>query len=250
MTSTTASPIKSIASERESFWEQIAAELTAAISKGIYQPGQRLPTEHSLAEQFGVNRHTIRRSLSSLCSQGLLRVIQGSGTYVEEFAVDLLLTKRTRLHQSLEQAGLKGGLQVVKSQTVVASADLAHKLKVQVRSKLLLIQTLGEASNFPLSVSERYFPLPRFSGLETRVLQTGSITAAFSACGVADYTRLTSRITADMPKIELAGLLKQSATRPVLLVESVNIDTQGMPIEFAKTWFAGDRVSLTVTTHE
>jgi GntR family phosphonate transport system transcriptional regulator len=250
MTSTTASPIKSIASERESFWEHIAAELTAAISKGAYQPGQRLPTEHSLAEQFGVNRHTIRRSLSSLCSQGLLRVVQGSGTYVEEFAVDLLLTKRTRLHQSLEQAGLKGGLQVVKSQTVVANSDLAHKLQVPVRSKLLLIQTLGEASNFPLSVSERYFPLPRFSGLETSVLQTGSITAAFSACGVADYTRLTSRITADMPKIELAGLLKQSATRPVLLVESVNIDTQGIPIEFAKTWFVGDRVSLTVNTHE
>jgi GntR family phosphonate transport system transcriptional regulator len=250
MTFTSISSLKSVASERESFWEQIATEITAAISNGTYLPGQRLPTEHSLANQFGVNRHTIRRSLSNLCSQGLLRVIQGSGTYVEEFAVDLLLTKRTRLHQSLEQAGLKGGLQVLKSQTVVASTDLAHKLKVPVRTKLLLMQTIGEASNFPLSVSERYFPLPRFSGLEASVLQTGSITAAFSACGVADYTRLTSRITADMPKVELAGLLKQPATRPVLLVESVNIDAQGVPIEFATTWFAGDRVSLTVNTHE
>lgn len=250
MTLTNISSIKTVAAEKESFWERIAAELTAAISNGTYQPGQRLPTEHSLASQFGVNRHTIRRSLSNLCSQGLLRVIQGSGTYVEDFAVDLLLTKRTRLHQSLEQAGLKGGLQMMKSQAMVANADLAQKLKVPVRSRLLLMQTSGEAMNSPLGISERYFPLPRFAGIDTIVLQTGSITAAFKACGVADYTRLTSRITADMPNAELAGLLKQPATRPVLLVESVNVDMQGVPIEFAKTWFAGDRVSLTVNTHE
>ena len=59
---------------RDSFWTRIAAELAEAIGSGVYPPGQRLPSEHALAEQFGVNRHTIRRSLASLCSQGLARI--------------------------------------------------------------------------------------------------------------------------------------------------------------------------------
>jgi GntR family phosphonate transport system transcriptional regulator len=65
---------------RESFWLRIATQISDAISRGIYPPGKRLPSEHSLAEQFGVNRHTIRKSLASLASQGLVRVTQGSGT--------------------------------------------------------------------------------------------------------------------------------------------------------------------------
>ena len=63
---TTASPSRPA---RDSFWTRIATELADAIGSGTYAPGERLPSEHALAEQFGVNRHTIRRSLASLCSQ-------------------------------------------------------------------------------------------------------------------------------------------------------------------------------------
>jgi GntR family phosphonate transport system transcriptional regulator len=45
-------------------------------------------------------------------------------------------------------------------------------------------------------------------------------------------------------------LLCQVQARPVLLVSSVNVDPSGVPIEYALTWFAGDRVSLTVKNDE
>lgn len=232
---------------RDSFWTRIATELAEAIARGVYPPGERLPSEHALAEQFGVNRHTIRRSLASLSSQGLLRVTQGSGTYVEEFAVELVLAKRTRHHQNMALAGLRGGLRVLDASTVRASAAQARALQVPVRSMLLRLRVLGEAEQQPLHVGERFFPLPRFAKLETVVRDTGSITAAFAAHGVDDYTRHESRITAQMPEPEVAAQLRQSVARPVLLVESVNVDTGAQPIEFARTWFAGDRITVTVT---
>ena len=252
MTSTTSSPALELAARapRDSFWTRIAAELAEAIARGVYPPGERLPSEHALAEQFGVNRHTIRRSLASLSSQGLLRVTQGSGTYVEEFAVDLMLAKRTRHHQSMALAGMRGALRVLGSETVRATAAQARALQVPTRSALLRLQVLREAEQQPLLVGERFFPLPRFAQLEAVVRETGSITAAFAAHGVADYTRQESRITAQMPAPEVAAQLRQPATRPVLFVESVNVDTEGVPIEFARTWFAGDRVTLTVTHDE
>jgi GntR family phosphonate transport system transcriptional regulator len=235
---------------RDSFWTRIAAELAEAIGSGIYAPGQRLPSEHALAEQFGVNRHTIRRSLASLCTQGLVRITQGSGTYVEDFAVDLVLGKRTRHKQGLAQAGLRGSLVVLHEQVLPATAEVAKALQVPVRSKVLLLRVVGEAEGQPLHVSERYFPLPRFQGLATVVRDTGSITAGFAAHGVADYTRRESRITADLPNAQVAADLRQPASRPVLLVESLNVDPAGVPIEWARAWFAGDRVKLTIAHDE
>lgn len=255
MTATThTQPLASHASAarpaRNSFWIRIAAELAEAIGSGVYPPGQRLPSEHALAGQFGVNRHTIRRSLASLCNQGLVRITQGSGTYVEDFAVDLALGKRMRHQQGLAQVGLRGSLVVLDEQSVRATTALAKALQLPARSPLLALRVIGQAEGQPLHVSERYFPLPRFANMATVVRETGSITAGFSAHGVPDYTRHESRITAELPNAEVAAELRQPITRPVLLVESLNVDLAGAPIEWARTWFAGDRVKLTITHDE
>lgn len=231
---------------RDTFWMRIASDLAESIASGLYGPGQRLPTERTLAEQFGVNRHTIRRSLASLCSQGLLRSTQGSGTYVEDFAVDLVLSKRTRHSQNLELVGRRGGLTVLSAETLSAPAHVASRLKLNSKQKVLRLDVLGEADGHALSVSERFFPAQRFPRLEEVVRATGSITEAFAAHGLSDYTRQESRITAEMPSAALAVQLKQSPQRPVLRVESLNVDCEGVPIESAVAWFPSDRVSLTV----
>ncbi len=235
---------------RASVWAGIANQLADAIGRGEYPPGERLPSEHALAEAFGVHRHTVRRALAALMQRGLVRATQGSGTFVEDFAVDLVLGKRTRHRQSLDQAGVRGGLRVLAGQEVAAGRGEAQALGVRAGSRLLHLRVLGEGAGQPLHVSERWFPLPRFAGLREQVEATGSITQAFRALGVADYTRRESRISARMPDPAVAELLRQPVTRPALLVTSVNVDPAGKPIEFATTWFAGDRVTLTVHDDE
>ncbi len=231
---------------RASMWSAIATQLAQAIGRGEYPPGQRLPSEHALAQAFGVNRHTVRRALADLMQRGLVRSEQGSGTFVEDFAVDLALGKRTRHRQSLDQAGVRGGLRVLGGQVVAAGRDEARALGLRTGSRVLRLQVLGEGAGQPLHVSERWFPLPRFDGLQALVEASGSITEAFRALGVDDYTRRESRVSARMPEADVAEWLRQPVTRPALLVTSVNVDHTGKPIEFATTWFAGDRVTLTV----
>jgi GntR family transcriptional regulator, phosphonate transport system regulatory protein len=230
----------------KSFWARITNELADAIGRGIYAPGQRLPSEHFLAAQFGVNRHTIRRSLASLGQLGVVRSTQGSGTYVEEFAVDLMLSKRTRHRQNLAHVGLPGGMRLLTSAAIGAKADVAKALETKTGQRVLHLQVLGDGGGQPLHFSDRYFPLPRFAGLDEHLRESGSITQAFATLGVADYTRRQSRISARMPTAEVAGQLRQTATRPALYVSSVNVDLDGTPIEYARTWFAGDRVTLAV----
>jgi len=232
--------------ERESVWSSIAERLTQDIASGQHPPGARLPTEHMLAQQFGANRHTVRRALSSLAVRGLVRMVQGSGTFVEDFAMDVALGRRTRHSENLLAAGVDGALQVTGRLHLRATAEIARALQLPARSRVLQVDVLGQASGRPILFSQRWFPLPRFDGLAEGVEQTGSITRAFAALGVTDYTRRESRIAAVLPDASVAQVLLQPALRPVLQVHSVNVDPQGAPIEYAVAWFAGDRVTLTV----
>ena len=73
-----------------------------------------------------------------------------------------------------------------------------------------------------------------------------SVTAALSACGLSDFTRAETRITAKLANPLLALHLRLAEGAALLRSVAVNIDAAGQPVEFGQTWFAGDRVSLTV----
>ncbi|MCA0991329.1 GntR family transcriptional regulator [Pseudalkalibacillus hwajinpoensis] len=51
------------------------------ISNGEIQPGDQLPTENELVEQFGVSRHTIRRAFTNLEHEGYIDRGRGKGTF-------------------------------------------------------------------------------------------------------------------------------------------------------------------------
>jgi GntR family phosphonate transport system transcriptional regulator len=233
-----------------SVWSRIEQYLAGEIARGAHLPGERLPAEHVLAQTFGVNRHTVRQALASLATKGLVRVTQGSGTYVEDFAVDLALGKRTRHSQNLASAGLTGTLRLLHASPCRANTLCAKWLQVPSGTTLMRLITVGDARGRPITYSERFFPQERFAGIAEVLRATGSVTKALAEHGVTDYTRRESHITAQMPAAEVAQHLAQPPSRAVLYVESVNVDPAGQPVEYARTYFCGDRVKLVVRADE
>jgi GntR family phosphonate transport system transcriptional regulator len=76
---------------------------------------------------------------------------------------------------------------------------------------------------------------------------TGSVTAAFAAHGIDDYTRARTEITAKPADATLAAQLRLSPGAPILRSVGVNVDRRGRSaLEYGRTWFAGDRVTLTL----
>lgn len=64
-------------------YQYVAEEIAKAIRSGAYAPGQRLPSERDLADQFGVSRPTVREAMIALDIQGLVEPRHGSGIYVQ-----------------------------------------------------------------------------------------------------------------------------------------------------------------------
>src|SRR5579875_3587645 len=71
---------------RERLTDQTADALREYIIENRLEPGTRLPAETSLAGSLGVSRNVLRQAVASLQNLGMLRVEQGSGTYVADVA--------------------------------------------------------------------------------------------------------------------------------------------------------------------
>jgi LacI family transcriptional regulator len=59
-------------------------KLCSDIVKGVYKPGEKLPTEKELAEIFGASRPTIGKAMRDLQQKGLITRKQGQGTFVKQ----------------------------------------------------------------------------------------------------------------------------------------------------------------------
>lgn len=226
-------------------WRQIGEALAEDIRRKLYGPGEQLPPESELALRFAVNRHTVRRAMSELEQSGLVRIEQGRGTFVQEHAIDYAIARRTRFSQNLASQGMRGHTEVVSSQ-VARLPEVARHLGLARTAEVLHVQVVGKAEGRPIDVAEHYFDYRRFSRLEDQLREHQSISRALAECGIVDYTRKWSRITAALPTAPVARLLNQPKTRPVLQVEALNVDIDGEPMQYSMTRFAGDWVQLTV----
>ena len=227
-------------------WRQIERRLREEIDAGALSPGEKLPTEQMLARRFGVNRHTVRRALGVLVGEGVVRVEQGRGAFLQEEIVEYALGLRTRFSENIRRQEREPGGRLIDAVELPAEAAAARALELPLGTPLLALATLREADGLPISYARHFVPLTRFPRLAEAYLELGSMTGAFARCGVSDYTRKWTRLVARLPSGEEARHLRQPATTPVLQSEAVNIDDKGRPIEFGIAAFAGRRVQILV----
>lgn len=231
---------------RDAVWSAIARTLRAELAAGHYRPGDRLPTEAELAVRFGVNRHTVRHALAVLAEAGLVHPRRGAGVFVAARPTEYPLGQRVRFHQNVLAAGQVPSRRITRTETRPADADEAQTLRLRAGDPVLVVEGISLADGQPLAAFRSVFPAARFPGLAEAIRAEGSITRALAACGLADYTRAGTRLTAQLADPVLALALQVKPGAAVLRSEAVNVDGAGRPVEHGTTWFAGERVTLTV----
>ena len=231
---------------RTPVWKSIAITLIDDIAQGRYETGTKLPAEAQLAERFGVNRHTVRRALADMAEQGLVHARRGAGVFVAAKPTDYPVGKRIRFHQNIRRAGRVPSKKVLRLEVLAADAREADALDLEPGDPVVVYEGLSYADDHPVALARTVFPAERLPGILDALDAHESITAALNACGVEDYTRRETRITAKLATATQALHLRTSEGAPILRTTGISDDANGTPIEFGRTWFAGDRVTLTV----
>lgn len=65
-------------------YEQIVQQVVESIHKGVMKPGNQLPPERELAQQFGVSRTAVREAVKALREKGLVEAYPGRGTFITD----------------------------------------------------------------------------------------------------------------------------------------------------------------------
>ncbi|OAN85755.1 phosphonate metabolism transcriptional regulator PhnF [Sulfitobacter geojensis] len=229
-------------------WKAIANALRSDLAEGRYTPGDKLPTEAALADRFGVNRHTVRHGVSVLVDEGLVRTRRGAGAFVAATPTDYPIGNRVRFHENLIAAGRRPEKRMLALDERAATVGEAQALQIKAGDPVCAYNGLSLADGQPIAVFESLFPLGHLVGITDALRDTSSVTKALGIVGVGDYTRASTRLTAVRATATQAIHLQVAEGDPLLRSSGVNVAGQGRPVEYGRTWFVGDRVTLTLET--
>ena len=208
--------------------------------------GDRLPAEGELAARFAVNRHTLRRAVDELISQGLLERRHGVGIFITDQLLDYRVGTHTRFTQTLADIGISTDTRVIRKMITPAPAGVARNLALAADEPVLWMETLRLAGNLPFCVISHFLPVEPFG--EMLNAYTGGSLHQFLELNHGSLHRTESLVTAVLPQGDDAKLLGITQNRPVLRVKSLNVlDGVNTPVEYAITRFRADRIQLRIT---
>jgi len=227
-------------------WRQVADGIERAIADGRFAAGQRLPGETDIAETYRVNRHTVRRALATLAERGLVRAERGSGTYVEAQRLAYPLRSRTRFSEIVGAGGREPRGQLIEASEQLATRELARELGMSMGAPLIRIEALRSADRTPICISTSWLSGDRFPGAGRVFATNRSMTKLLAHYGIRDYRRGSTRITAAIADASDAARLDLALGRPVLVVDSTDVDTDGKPLVTKRSRFAAERVEFLI----
>jgi len=210
-------------------------EFTSAMS-----PGSPVPPERELAKRYGTSRTTVRQALAELVVEGRLLRMQGKGTFVAKPKVAQIL-ELASYTEGMRQHGLHPQTKILDIGYVTADEQLAGLLSVRPGGRVLRIHRLRLADGEPMSIDMSHLPARRFPGLRRQLERHASLYETLrTGYGIqlAEAEETIETVLADPHDARLLGV---DPGIPLLLLSRHAIDSTGQPVEWAQSWYRGDR---------
>lgn len=221
-------------------YEIVLQELSATISE--MSPGDQLPTEQQLAEQFGVSSMTVRRALEMLTKAKRIVGIRGKGTFVARPAV----TKRMTLASFTDSMRAAGS--VARAEVLAASMGRADGETAEwfgEASSVYHLERLRFGDEIPLCIDRSALPADIFPGLLGEDL-SGSLYEILMRKYGAGLSRAEARVSAVLPSADDADLLNIDPQVPCIRVISRGSTSDGVLAEVTTSLYRGDVYELLI----
>jgi GntR family transcriptional regulator len=126
------------------------------IQEGVWQPGQRIPTENELSKKYGVSKITVRQALAILAKEGRIERHAGRGTFVTERGFDHSFPTLSRISEYLPLGSGKK-IEVLELTLVLPSPDVNRHLRLEAGKRIFRIRRRIVSGNTPVVLQSIYF---------------------------------------------------------------------------------------------
>lgn len=231
-------------------YAQLREALLRELRAGGLAPGDRLPTESELRQRYRVSRATIRQALAELETEGVIRRVQGVGTFVAPPKIRHVPLLAGFAELAAGQ-GFAPSHRVLVSRTEQAPDDVAGELGLEAGAPCRYLRRLFLADGRAVGLAETWLPVAALRGhdalLDADRLATGSLYETLRAEPIAlalDHAVETiSPGAADAASAELLGCESHA---PVLLIRRITSTADGRAVESTRLVFAADRYEYRV----
>ncbi len=241
------------ANERIPLYYQLENVLREKITSGTVTPGERLPTESELIDQYGVSRITVRQALSALADDGLIERRQGSGTFVSQ--------RRTRKRKfddvkhftgsldELMDMGADSPVKVLEFNRIEANKHEAELLQVKIGAPVYVLKRLRLHDGKPYSLLVNYLPEEVGANLTEEELNSGTILRTIEAKTGFRLSEANQQIKAELSDPYVSNLLGIRVGSPLLSIERTVFTEEGKPVEFVHALYRSDIYGISVHMH-
>jgi len=227
-------------------YEEIYSALRTGIERGTYPFLSFLPSENSLADEFGISRNTVRKALQYLASQGYVQAMQGKG-------IQIIFRRHRTSHfllagiESLAEAGRRLGIEVrtrlLDSSTVTVDADLAQRSGLPEGASAIALKRLRSLDGRPAIVDHNMFLAEVVPRVPREAAESSIYAYLENELGVSivSSSRLATIEPADEEDLHYLDLGGQNC---VGVVESFSFDSSGVPFEYTRSRHAARTFSF------
>jgi GntR family transcriptional regulator len=225
---------------------QVRETLREVILDGTYEPGQRIPSQDELAEEFGVSRMTVRQGINELTEEGLLYRRHGVGTFVAQSRIDRDHTRLSNFFEDPAVQDLEPGLRLLDCRIIRADKHLAQALRIRAGDKVIRIDTLRLAGNQVVTLHHAHFPYDLFPNLVDEDLEANHVWVYIENKYGFRLKQAMQRLEARTPTREQARYLEIDEGEPILYKERTVFADDGTVVEFSECYNRADRYTCTV----
>lgn len=208
-------------------------------------PGDRLPTEAELAEEFGVSRVTVRHVMQTFAAEGIIQRRPRIGTVLK---VALPAPLDERLTGPIEEfgiAGLETTSVVIERGETTAEDDVASALRVKPQSKIYEVRRVRSLDGAPFVVLEALFPLSIGKKVASRDVP-GLFVPLLRKMVDKDIWEEYQVIDALTAGSKFAEALGVGEDAPLLCVKRLFLDSHGAPVVYFRENFRADKYFYTI----
>jgi GntR family transcriptional regulator len=214
------------------------------IDHGAWQPGEAIPSEHTLVRQFGIARMTVRQALDGLLREGLLIRERGRGTYVAGPRVERELTRMHSFTEDMRTRGMVPSARLLAREVVPAPAAVSEDLRLGKREAVIHLQRLRLADHLPMALETSYLNYDLCRAVLDADLESGSLYVFLQETVGLRLSYASQELEAALPDPPAAELLEMSRRQPVLVIRQktyMQVGGEELPGISGSTIYRADR---------
>jgi GntR family transcriptional regulator len=233
---------------------QLQRILLEQIESGQLVPGQAIPTEKELEEEYGLSRTTVRQALNELARAGHITRERGRGSFVAVKIEDTRSEKLVGFMEEVMERGIPVGCQILFNDSVPAPPKVATRLELEPGTPTYLIRRIGLAEGRPFCLAELWLAVDGDLEIsQEELVKRVSIHTYLESLLRGQYGIILvggeKTLEATLCTPEEAELLDTVPGAPLLMARVVIRSRGGKPIVYIKALYRGDRYIYSTRLH-